>query len=628
MRCWWLRGARRVVALAASFALPGCTDFSLFQTTGTGEGPLDDSLTIETRFCTADPTTLEFPVRIMFVVDTSQSMNRTDPNGRRLLAVQEVVDAFLPDPGTSFAIVQFSGQTTVLTQNERGEDGFTRDRAEIESAIVRLGVAEQPTDYEGALANVNRVLTQDMTNTDEEVLSRARYIVVFLSDGLPNPVRPPTNTRSSIIRQVRQIANLERVFRPAEIRLHTALLLGAIRGGFRCTDTNLEGGNGQCAELVSAAECTMNRRCTWIGIEQEAESLLEAMAQVGNGTFRSFPNGEEINFLRIDFTTIRRVFSLKNLVATNSNARPRLVFPPPPQQGVGVGDPDSDGDGLSDREELDIGTVLTSSDSDDDGFGDFLEVRLSASGFDPLDPTDADCTDGLDRVDTDGDGLLDCEERFSGTNRNRPDTDADGFPDLVELLGGTNPVVNDVLSDLDFDAARNGAELRGHSDPNFEDAAVRSEVSYRYEILERGLADIPPNDPRRNDLGQGRSCYEVRIENITLAATLDGRNRIFIWVVEAPFDDPGDFGIVRVGCIEQFFFPPDLRNPPLPEVFLPDAELVDLGGGERPQVVVRLRSPTDFDPDRDCTPGRFLEPINEDCIGPIDSLDDDCFSEN
>ncbi|MEL6184839.1 MAG: VWA domain-containing protein, partial [Myxococcota bacterium] len=536
-------------------------------------------------------------------------------------AVQEVVEAFLPDPGVSFAIIQFSGATSVLTQGPDGQDGFTRDRNEIESAIVRLGIAEQPTDYEGALANINRVLTRDMTEADPDALARSRYVVVFLSDGLPNPVRPPTNTRSSILRRVQEIADLQRVFRPSEIRLHTALVLGAIRAGFRCTDTGLEGGSDRCAQYPTAATCVADNRCTWIGIQSEAESLLEVMAEVGNGTFRSFPNGEEINFLRIDFTSIRRVFTLSNLTATNLSARPRLVFPGDDRQATGRGDPDSDGDGLSDAEELDIGTVVTATDTDEDGFGDFLEVRLSSSGFDPLDPTDADCTEGLDRVDTDGDGLLDCEERFAGTNRLRVDTDGDRFPDLLELQGGTNPVVDDTLVDLDFDAARNGAELRGHSDPNDEDADIRSQLSYRYEIIERGPSDLAPNDPRQADLAQGRACYDVRVENITLAPTVDGRNRILLWLAETPFDDPEALGIFRVGCIEQVFLPPDLRNPPFPEVFLPEEE--EVGG----QIIPRLVSPRVFDPNIHCTTGRPPEPIDESCLGPLEDLPDECFQE-
>ena len=599
------RGSMRVAAIGA-FALvgaAGCADPELFRAEGLGDTPLDNKLSVESSFCTEDPTTLDFPTKILFVVDTSQSMNRTDPQGRRLLAVQEVVDAFIDDPGVSFGIIQFSGQTTVLTSttviNDQGVeepvDGFTRDRMDLENAIVRLGIAESTTDYEGALSQVLRVLSDDMLRTDEEDLTRSKYVVIFLSDGLPNPVDPPTNTRGSILELVGEINELNEVFRPAELRLHTALVLGATRTGFRCTDLDLQGGNSQCESLLSSAACTANPACRWIGVETEAIDLLCAMSEVGDGTCRSFPNGEEINFLKIDFTSIRRVFTLKNLVASNQNARPRLLFSSPVDQ-IGRASPDSDGDGLDDLEEDIAGTDPLVVDTDDDGFNDFIEILLSSSGFDPLDPSDADCTLDIDRVDTDGDLLRDCEERFVGTNRLIADTDADGFPDATELLYGTNPVVDDVRADLDFDAARNGDELRGHSDPAVNDAARRGAIAYRYEIEEKDLgelSDLQDTDFRVQALETGQSCYDVRIENITLANTLGrGRNRVYIYAVQAPFDDPTDFGVIRVACIQQEYRVPDFRNPPFPEVRIP---------GDAFQLL------TDFDPDVHCTTGRPID---------------------
>jgi tetratricopeptide (TPR) repeat protein len=38
-------------------------------------------------------------------------------------------------------------------------------------------------------------------------------------------------------------------------------------------------------------------------------------------------------------------------------------------------------------------------------------------------------------------------------------------------------------------------------------------------------------------VGQGRACYDFRVENITLAATVSGRNRIYIYVDQAPFGE-------------------------------------------------------------------------------------------
>ncbi len=588
-----MRGLRLGLLLAP--LVLSCADVELFRTPGLGDGPLDNKLSVQSSFCTEDPTTLDFPVKIVFAVDTSQSMDRTDPTGQRLLAVQEVVDTFIQDPGVEFSVIQFSGAANILTQDANGQDGFTRDIQQLNSAIVQLGQAAQPTDYEGALRSISRVLTADMMTSEEETLARSKYVVIFLSDGLPNPVNPPDNTRSSILEIVDQIADLQRIFRPAEIRLHTALLLGAVRAGFRCTDSGLEGGAQQCEAAANAADCGMQGGCIWIGVQDEAESLLTAMSDAGNGTFRSFPNGEEINFLKIDFTSIRRVFTLKNLLVSNINTRPFLRFVSPEDQ-IGRASADSDGDGLDDEEERLVGSDPLLADTDDDGFHDFLEVRLAASGFDPLDPSDADCTLGIDRVDTDGDGLLDCEERFVGTSRNFVDSDADGVPDVIELRYGSNPVTDDMRSDLDFDSARNADELRGHSDPVVNDASQRSAIAYRYDIKNKGLVEIPGGDSRTEALLQGRNCYDFKVDNITLAETAaGGRNRIYIYVDQAPFDDPADFGTFRIACVEQVFLFPDFRDPPLPEVAIPPEAFY---------------LPTEFDPDLHCTTG--AAPARED----------------
>jgi len=108
-------------------------------------------------------------------------------------------------------------------------------------------------------------------------------------------------------------------------------------------------------------------------------------------------------------------------------------------------------------------------------------------------PLDADCSikgndldkDGLPD-DTDGDGLLDCEERFLGTSKDLIDTDADGIPDGVEVKFGTNPGAVDVEDDLDFDGMPNGDEIRLHTDPGSDDAVHRSRVSYRYNVRQVG----------------------------------------------------------------------------------------------------------------------------------------------
>jgi len=116
---------------------------------------------------------------------------------------------------------------------------------------------------------------------------------------------------------------------------------------------------------------------------------------------------------------------------------------------------DSDGDGLLDQDERDnYGTDPLDPDTDDDGLTDGDEVNVH--GTDPLDP------------DTDDDGLNDGDEvNVHGTDPLDPDTDDDGLNDGVEVDTGLDP--------LDPDSDDDGI-------PDGEDV----------EFLENTLAALPP----------------------------------------------------------------------------------------------------------------------------------------
>jgi hypothetical protein len=494
----------------------------------------DDRLTVHGQFCTETPSPTEFPVRILFVVDISQSMNVTDPVPvpcptaacftRRASAVEEVLNTYPAGNGVEYGLITFQSSVAIQTKDASGLlGGFTDSSDEVKLRLPALNSAVGETNYVGALETAYEMLQQNMIALDATARSRARYVIVFISDGLPAPRTVEHGMPDDIREAVENIAGLRKQQRLAEVALHTVYL---------------------------AAPDTPD------SVQLEAKELLAGMAQLANGTYRSFEATERINLFSIDFTSFIRTFALKQMVAMNLNALPA----------DGDSLVDSDGDGLTDQEEFEAGTSPFVADTDGDGFSDLVEVRQTNAGLDPVFSGDADCRMDTDRRDDDGDGLLNCEERYFGTNSRLIDSDADGFPDDVELRMGTNASAEDTLADTDFDGALNGTEIAAHTDPRHNDVMDFSRIAYRTSLrLLRDEETLP-----------GRLCYEFSVSNITLVPTgasstlPEGTNTILLRVASAPADSPEDFGNHQVACVRpRYSIDPEVKVPSSGQMLLP-----------------------------------------------------------
>jgi hypothetical protein len=541
--------------VALVVAVGACADTEL-QPVGGNVTPKDDRLSVSGQFCTDPPTPAEFPVRILFVVDVSQSMNISDPPPpvcptsaclpRRAQAVMDIVAKYPPGQGVSYGLISFSSDSAIQTRDAQGLGGFTSDAGEVLTKLPSLSVAVGETDFAGALKTTYEMLQADMIALDATARSRARYVVVFVSDGLPSPRTSDQGLPAEVRAGVADIAGLQEQQRLAEIAFHTIYLAGP---------------------------------ATPPPVQLVAKELLAEMAHLGNGSFRAFESTESINLFYIDFTSFIRQFTLKRLVITNSNEKPL----------DGKNGLDTDGDGLLDEEERLIGTSPSLTDTDGDGFSDLLEYRLRNSGFDPLFPGDADCAGPSDKLDDDGDGLKNCEERYLGTSFRVIDSDADGYTDDTEVRMGTNPTVADEFEDTDFDGAPNGAEILGHTDPLRNDVADFSKTAYRYSLTEiRDDKALP-----------GQVCYQFEASNIALVPTValagqpDGTNTIFIRVATAPSDGPDDFGNHQVACIRpRYRSAPELKVPASGHMVIPRERFMKPG--------LKPDGTEGFDATRDC----------------------------
>lgn len=602
---------RRLLAplLVAALLIPGlsCTDASLTTLPPPPPPVPDNKLQIRGNVCTQSPQDLVFPLRVLFLVDASESMEVTDPpdpitgeTGRER-AVRESAEALLTGEGdVKISVVRFSSEAQPITA-ELADDGtfisyFTDDLDYVLAKLPLLSVTDRTTNYIQVLAEAYAEVRDELMGAEQESLALSTYHTIMISDGIPDVEADETTTNSNenIVDAVDAIIDLSRLFHIENMTVNTA--------------------------LISSGNPT---------VDAMAEELLEDMADHGNGTFRSFESGGELNFLYVDLTSLKRVFTLKTLLVQNLNA---LV----------IGDtvvPDSDGDGLWDEYEKKIGADLFRADTDGDGRRDGIEFLYMASGMDPLDPEDGQCfvpdycfdtdpedgacdngchdvdgdelcdcididQDGLcdpeNYIDSDGDGLVDCEERYTGTNRYGADTDGDGLVDFLELRFGTSPDTDDVSDDVDWDAVPNGEEVRTGTDPHYASAMGRSELAYRYQVTEDAA------------LINGQTCYSFEVTNITLTemATpendtlhttgfggqgFSGNNRILVMVGEVPFDDLESYARFRVACVETtFVIDGNYRDPPSGRAEVYEPDFVDLAS---------------FDPDVHCIPpgGRVEE---------------------
>jgi hypothetical protein len=552
------------LVLIAALALICCTSAQLEQAPPSNQ-PLNNKLSLTGTFCTELPNPADFPVRILFVVDISGSMAISDPPikgcglptclSRRGLAVEQTLNQYPPGNGIAYGLISFASDAAILTRAKNGLSGFTADKNQVLAALPSLSAINGQTSYDSALSLAYQMLQADMNSLGTSVRSRARYEIVFMSDGAPDPdnTGPGESLPPDVRTDVLNIAGLQTTQGLALVSLNTVYIHAS----------------GTPANEVF-----------------QASTLLSGMANLANGQYRQVDSNESINLFYIEFTSLVRVYGLKSFIVTNRTERP--VAAP---MGGSVPAVDSDGDGLTDAEEALIGTSPILSDTDGDGFSDFLEYQLRNSGLDPLYPDDANCTQSTDREDQDGDGLLNCEERFVGTSLQLIDSDADGYSDDLEYLNGTNPVISDARGDYDFDSAPNGFELQNHTDPQRNDTADFSQIAYQYTLQEQ--------DADASKLGE--TCYTFRIDNITLAPALSGvpgtkpggTNTVLLHVISTPSDNPDDPGVHQIACVRpQYQSSPEATNPPggimnVPLTAFKTPGLTQNGG-------------VGFDPNRDC----------------------------
>jgi hypothetical protein len=477
-----------------------CTDAELYGNQGL-EPP--DLLTIEGSVCTDDPAERSFPVKVVFLVDTS--ISDADYTDQRAASVEKVVRSY-PGANYSFTVIRYAGplKGTPCGQRNLTPDGFTRNT---EDAVAGLRCSDSTNPGRAvmdALSLANSVITGDVLKTPLGIRARTKYVVVLLANGRPTPdlselwcsgsPGKPTGPACDDAYFEEFCSDLD----PPPADCERAQYLAAVRGLRQFVVAN--GAQELFFHVVYQRDPDDARVMM---DDPEARSLYAAMAVAGSGSLYSIPGSGQCEpsgasgggciFSAVNLDSTQSVFQRKQLIVSNRNALARVDGP----------EIDGDADGLSDAEELRLGTDPRLADTDGDLLSDRVEDQLRAVGLDPLvnqafpDPAwPIECpvpASGLPdafppELDQDGDGLTDCEENLLRTEKTLYDTDADGVPDGLEFRYGTNPLELDALHDTDADGLFNVDEFRLHLDPLSRDRST--DYTYTYELANEGQRSV------------------------------------------------------------------------------------------------------------------------------------------
>ncbi len=566
-------------SLLAAVVIAACTDAGLAAIDDSMVEYIDNKLSITGEFCTSPADEVIFPVKLLIVMDQSASLQCTDPGNNRLTALDLMGGELDPLPNVEFGVVGFASWSAITE--------FTPDWSVAREALAPEGGQGGPaTDYQGALSTVLMVLEQDMVASGPAETARTKYLVLFFSDGIPEPrcnagcddgdappdslygvcntlenipddvyvdmtsVCPDYNQPEQIEQKVGDIMSLGDFYGVGDISLSTILLFAS---------------EEEIAQVCGDV--------TQFGYDkEEALAVLKAMAEEGLGTFRDVQISTDLDFLSFNFESLHAPYGLAGFFALNMNAVPT-------ETGAAV---DSDRDGLSDDLEFMAGIDRLSADTDGDGFSDLFEFKFASMGFDPK---DADipamgCAANLDR---DGDGLRECEEIFLGSDPLLPDTDGDRIPDGIELRLGMDATVHDTEIDHDFDGKLSGDEVAMGTSPLLFDEEELIVHQVHYSVI-AGVF---------NEVTETR-CYDFTVQNVTLVPSLrgtgqddvSGTNRILIFSEEEPEGMAGSRGRFWVACIDVRYLGDTYKDPP--------------SGWIRGLSSLRFVETAEFDPDLHC----------------------------
>ena len=182
---------RALIGAVTVLALAACDDNRTLRTDlGAGDGPLQTDGPALADGPVADTSPVATTTRVLLLVDSSGSMDYSDPaDAAGQTEVQRAAKGLWTrigaDPSVWLTVVRYNAMILV---NGGASEEITRDATTVQKAIDSLALHETMSDVQGALTTAAKIVERDLQQLGAAERAGARYEVALLADGRGSPV--------------------------------------------------------------------------------------------------------------------------------------------------------------------------------------------------------------------------------------------------------------------------------------------------------------------------------------------------------------------------------------------------------------------------------------------------------
>jgi hypothetical protein len=230
------------------------------------------------------------PRRVVVAYDASRSLAVTDSSGTRLSALNTLLGALSADPNAAFSVMAFAGSSVGFIGSNDFVATSEVTATQRATLIQQLGAfastdGGDATTFVPPLNSIYQLTSADLARRQAAGLPRARYDIVFLSDGSPSTNQDDQLLCGTAVSRIRALTSAA-----DDVRVHTVHVFLPTQPSTCFADAGVVAPAQSCGiPLV-----TVPGACAAVKIDEDAQRL-QRMATLGGGAFKDFRNNDPVN---------------------------------------------------------------------------------------------------------------------------------------------------------------------------------------------------------------------------------------------------------------------------------------------------------------------------------------------